>query len=232
EEFRIEKDSLSYSYLVQANPFQRVDYGRIQPFLDSPAITIQKIQAGEIEAGPLLANISLSQNLMRLHQFDVNLFAGHVVGQFYLDTSPSAWRVGVLSRMTGVDLRKMFPNNSYIQSTGYSPVNMRIAFEFDVHEKLVEGRIDISKIKQDQLLQLIELIDPDHIDTQLSSLRSALGLAHPESVQIEMARGLMNLEVALSALPKPVRVSGIPLSAMMQQFSEDLLQVEAQFPVH
>ena len=232
EELRLNNDNLSYAYLMQANPFQRVDFGRIQPFLDVPAISIQKIQAGEIEAGPLLANISLTQNLMRLQQFDVKLFDGNVVGQFYLDTTPGSWKVGVLSRMTGVDLRKMFPANTYVQATEYSPINMRVAFEFDVHEKLVEGRIDISKIKRDQLLQLLEFVDPDHLDAQLSSLRSALGLAHPDSVKIEMLQGLMNLEVSLSALPKPIRISGIPLSVMMQQFSSEMLEVEKQFPIH
>jgi len=232
EEFRIKDTNMSYAYLMQANPFQRVDFGRIQPFLDSPAISIQKIKAGEVEAGPLLANISLTQNLMRLQQFDVNLFDGHVVGQFYLDTTPGSWKVGILSRMTGVDLRKMFPANAYVQATEYSPINMRVAFEFDVHEKLVEGRIDISEIKRDQLLQLLEFVDPEHIDEQLASLRSALGLAHPDNVQIEMLQGLMNIEVSLSALPKPVRISGIPLSAIMQQFSEEMLEVEKQFPIH
>ena len=231
EELKLDGEKISFAYLMQADPFQRVDFGRIQPFVDAPSLTIKNIKAGDISAGPLLANISLRQNLFRLQQFDVKLFDGHVAGQFYLDTKPGAWKVGVLSRMTGVDLRQMFRNSPYIQATSHSPVNMRMAFEFDVHEKLVEGRIDISKIERDQLLQLLEIIDPDHIDPQLASLRSALGLAHPEQVNIEMLQGLMNLQVSISALPKPVRITGIPLSAFIQQFSEDILALEAQFPV-
>ena len=231
EELKVNGDQFSYSYLKQTDPFQRVDFGRIQPFVNTPSITIEQILVDDLTAGPMLANMALNQNLFRLQQFDVDLFNGKVAGQFYLDTTPGAWKIGVLSRMTGVDLREMFKNNPYIQDTAYSPVNMRMAFEFNVHKKLVEGQIDISKIKRDQLLQLLEVVDPDHVDTQIASLRSALGLAHPKQVKIEMQQGLMNIQVAINTLPAPIKITGIPLSAMLQQFSEDILEVEKQFPV-
>ena len=232
EEFTLDKDVLKYAYIKQANPFQRVDFSRIQPFLNAPALSIEKIITPDLEAGPIQTNISIQQNLVNLQKFNVNLFDGHVAGQFYLDTAPGAWKLGLLSRMTGVDLRKMFPNNTFIQSTEYSPVNLRVAFVFDIHQKLVEGRIDVGQIKRDQLLQLIEFIDPEHVDTQLASVRSALAIAHPEEVVIQMQKGLMDLEVGITALPKPIKVSGIPLSVMLQQFSEDILAIEKDFPVH
>jgi hypothetical protein len=41
----------------------------------------------------------------------------------------------------------------------------------------------------------------------------------------------MNLEVAISALPKPLRVRGLPLSPLIRHFGGEVLQKLEQVPL-
>lgn len=221
--------NVSFGYLLTPDPFQRVDYNRIEPYLnDQEQITIEALQLGDVKIGPLQATVPIKQNLIRLQQFNLKLLGGHVAGQFYLNTTPGAWSVGLLSRVTQVDIRRMLQDGDRFEA---APISARTALEFDLAQRLLQGRIDITDISQAQLLQLLELMDPNHVDEQLGQVRSALGFAHPERVAIHMDRGLLDLGVSLSLLSAPLEVRGLPLSPLIQKFAGELLDKLDQLPL-
>lgn len=231
EEILVENERVKFRYLLNPNPFQRVDFTRVQPYLNTSSISIDKIIIGDKQLGPVLASVMLKQNMFSLQQFDVDLFSGHSAGQFYLDVRPGGWKTGLLSRITNLDVRQMLSKESKMRNSSLSPINSRTAFEFDIHKRLMEGEIVVSQISRDQLLQLLDVIDPSHEDEQMAQLRKGLRFSHPESVQVDMARGLMNLKVEVAGLPKAIKVTGLPLTPMIQQFASEALESIDKLPL-
>ena len=45
---------------------------------------------------------------------------------------------------------------------------MRTAIEFDMRKSLMEGQIDIVEIGKEQLFDILDFLDPDHINENLS----------------------------------------------------------------
>lgn len=223
EELLWDGETLGFRYLIPADPFQRVDYSRVQPYLNSHTLRFDSVVASDLESGQGLAGISLKQNLFRLQPFDLDLFGGHISGQLYFDATPKAWQFGFLSRMNDVDLRQLLPADSPLQSDQLSPVSARAAITFDIQQRLMEGQIDVTKIDRAQLLQMLEIIDPDYEDPQLATVRSALRVAYPQWIKINMQSGLMDLQVKVSALPTPINVRNLPLTPLINHFGEDTL---------
>jgi len=223
EELLISPGKIDFRYLIQHDPFQRVDFTRIQPYLDNPALQMESLTVADMTLGPMLSIMQLKQNIFQLQRLDLELFGGHLTGQFYLDASPGGWKIGLLSRISQLDPRQLLKADAQQKAGIYSPVSVRTAIDFDVHKRLLQGRIDISEISREQLLQLLEVVDPKHEDEQLAHVRTALQLAYPEGVSVVMKQGLMDLSVELSALPKPIEVKGLPLTPLIQVFAGDIL---------
>lgn len=230
EDMILHKDgNISFEYLLKTNPFQRVDFNKIEPYLNNQEkLSIKTIKLDHTTIGPMQAMIPIQQNLIELQQFNLKLFGGHVVGQVYLNTTPKHWSFGLLVRATHIDLRKALQDKKHFTS---SPISARIAMEFDFSKRLLEGEINISDIDQSQLLQLLELIDPEHQDAQISQLRDALRYAYPESVTIKMNSGLLNLSVSLSLISNPITIRGVPLSPLIERFSSKILNKVNNLPL-
>lgn len=221
-----------FVYRVNADPFQRVDFDRIQPYLDERVtLRLEGLQAGEQHLGPLLANISLEQNLLRLSRLDLDLFGGHLAAGLYLDASPGAWGLGFIVRISQVDLRPLLPERSDLSQADYAPISARAALDFDLAQLLLEGRVDITDISRVQLLQIMDVIDPGHEDNQLAQLRSALRFSYPQRVTIIMRHSLMDMAVKLAGLGAPVRVRGLPLSSLLQRFVGDYIRMLDNLPL-
>jgi hypothetical protein len=225
-------EQLKFRYLVDIDPFQRVHFSRIEPYLNAPhTLQFERVTARDKTLGPGSASVLLKQNVLRVQQLDLDLFGGHLTGELYLDVRPGALKMGLLSRVSQLDPRKLLPPTATRVQTAYAPINARTAITFDVTQRLLEGRIDITKISREQLFQLLEIADPDYQDEQLARIRTALRIAYPQRVSVEMEQGLMNLEVAISALPKPLRVRGLPLSPLIRHFGGEVLQKLEQVPL-
>jgi hypothetical protein len=225
-------EQLKFRYLVDIDPFQRVHFSRIEPYLNGPhTLQFERVTTRDKTLGPGSASVLLKQNVLRLQQLDLDLFGGHLTGELYLDVRPGAWKMGLLSRVSQLDPRKLLPPTATRAQTAYAPINARTAITFDVTQRLLEGRIDITQISREQLFQLLEIVDPDYQDEQLARIRTALRIAYPQRVSVDMEQGLMNLEVAISALPKPLRVRGLPLSPLIRHFGGEVLQKLEQVPL-
>lgn len=230
EELRLSSDNkLSFLHLLTSEAFQRVDFNQIEPYLaNSTGFTLTKVKLGDLEIGPLQATFNVKQNLIELPQFGLKLLAGDLAGQFYLDLTPKAWRLGLLSRITQLDLRQLLPKKV---TSDYAPISARTALEFDFNQRLLAGRMDITDITRSQLLQLLELVDPEYLDPQINTVRSALRLAHPQWISAVMQNGLMDLTFSLSLFNEPLRAHGLPLSPIIERFGEEALLLPDQLPL-
>ncbi len=230
EELRLSPENkLSFFYLLESEAFERVDFNQIEPYLaGKKGFTFTKLKVRDLEVGPLQAMFNIKQNLIELPQFSLQLFAGNLAGHFYLDVTPKAWRLGLLSRISQLDLRLLLPKQA---TSDYTPISLRTALEFDFNQRLLAGRMDISDITRSQLLQLLELVDPEHLDPQINTVRSALRLAHPQWISAVMQNGLMDLTFSLSLFDEPLRAHGLPLSPIIERFGEEALLLPDQLPL-
>ncbi|GLR65178.1 hypothetical protein [Marinospirillum insulare] len=230
EELKLSPDAkLSFFYLLKPEAFERVDFNQIEPYLaGNQGFSFKKLQVGDLAVGPLQARFKVRQNLIELPQFSLQLLAGNLAGRFYLDTTPKAWRLGLLSRISQLDLRLLLPKRA---TSDYAPISARTALEFDFNRRLLAGRIDITDITRSQLLQLLELVDPNYLDPQINNVRSALRLAHPQWISVVMQNGLMDLTFGLSLFSDPLRAHGLPLSPIIERFGEEALLLPNQLPL-
>src|SRR5262249_2209626 len=111
EDFKLLPDkTLRLTYLFDENPFKRVDFTKISPFLDeNSSLRIQKIVYKDKAVGPLRANASLEQNLLMLDRLDVQLLDGVLTGQAFVDVYPSAYRLGLNGRLNNINLTQLLP---------------------------------------------------------------------------------------------------------------------------
>lgn len=223
-------ERLSFRYLLRPDAFQRVDFNRVEPWLDGRQdFRIAQMRLEDLTLGPLEATLPIKQNLIQLQDFSLAALGGEVAGQFYLDINPAGWRLGLLSRVSRIDLRQLLPET--LAATRYAPVNARTAIEFDFSQRLVEGRVDLTDINRIQLLQILDIIDPDHRDPQLATARSGLRATHPRWVRVEMQNGLMDLTLSLSLFRDPIQVRNLPLSPLIERFAEEALLLPELLPL-
>ncbi|MDH5545219.1 MAG: hypothetical protein OEZ43_06480 [Gammaproteobacteria bacterium] len=231
EELILGDEYVQFRYVDEIDPFQRVDYNAFQPFVDSDHLKIDQIHIDNLDIGPMHAQSSIKQNLIRFPDFNLKIFDGFVTGQLFFDARPGNWKFGLLSRVSNVDPRFLLDPKSRMKQSERSPVNARTAVLFDFNRRLLEGRINVSDINKQQLLQLIEFIDPNHEDEQLALVRKAVRTAHPEWVSIDMSQGLMNLQVKMSLIPTPIEIRRLPLSGLIQQYAGDTLDEFRTIPL-
>ncbi len=220
-----------FRYVIPVDPFARVDFTRVQPYLNTPVLSLERVAVADKTVGPGQFALSIKQNLLQLQHFDLDLFGGHMAGQIYLDTTAGNWKLGLLSRLTDIDSRQLLAADSSGRKSEVAPVNARAALELDVRQRLLQGRLDITRIGRVQLLHLLELVDPEYKDEQLASVRTALQVANPTRVAVDMKRGLMDIDVALSGLPRPVQAKGLPLTPLLQNYAGDYFQLLEKIPL-
>ncbi|MDX1810807.1 MAG: hypothetical protein R3240_02595 [Gammaproteobacteria bacterium] len=223
EELIMKDNQFAFSYLLDTDPFQRVDFSRIQPYLNAENILkFENIHFGNISVGPGMLNMALKQNLLQIQRMDMDAYDGQVLAQFNLDMRPGEQSFGLLSRIKGLDTGKLLGTNVQAKSKQKGVLTTRSAINFKLADRLMEGNIDVSEINQSLLLQFLEFADPDHKDEQIETVRSALRFSYPESVSVEMLSGLMNISVSISSLPAPLKIRGLPLTPLIQQQAEEL----------
>lgn len=236
-------NKLRFRYLLTPEAFERVDFSQIEPFLNPTGnfsfsqLTVKEEGANLVSLGPLEAKLALEQNLVELPYFSLVALDGNLAGQFYFDLNPQGWRLGLLSRITQLDLRQLLANSANTKtsnknnSSKHAPVSARTAVEFDFNQRLLTGRIDITDINRPQLLQLLELVDPEYTDPQINQVRTALRFAHPQWLSVQMQNGLMNLDFGLSLFSQPLRAHGLPLSPIIERFGEAALALPDELPL-
>jgi|GEM_PF-2725558 len=231
ELYLTEDGALDFRYLLTADPFQRTDFARIEPYLSgSNTLQIAQIDWQTHAIGPLVMELPVTQNLIRLQQFQLALFGGYITGQWYLDLTPGSWQSGLLARVGGIDLRQLLPPE-LAAGAAHLPLSGRCALQFDPQRRLLEGRIDINDISRVQLLQLLDVLDPQRQDESFAQVRGLLRWAEPQQVALTMAGGLLDLSLTLAELATPITLRAIPLTPLLERYAGRWFDQLQQLPL-
>lgn len=234
----LEDNTFSWTHEIDDNPFHRVDALRIRPFLDAeaPNLRIEKITVSNKSVGPLRAKISVQQNLMQIEDIDLSLFDGVYTGQCFVDLRPENFRVGFLGRLTNLDVNQIPPPPEVVAppdaGSGTNLLSARIATVFELERTLLEGRVDVTKIGQRQVLGLINILDPQSRDAQLNKARLGLQVAYPTYVGLQMNQGLLDFKLDIGgAVTTSVTARQLPLTALIAPYAADVRTFLKELPL-
>lgn len=222
--------SIRWSYLISDNPFKRVDTSKFTPLTaDDSLFTADHLSVLGRKFGPLRARVSLKQNMLNIDKLDADLFEGVLAGQAYVDIQPSKFTTGIQGRITKL-------NTSLLAKTEKrqppAPLSARMSLMVDLSRSLIEGRADVTEIGKNQLLALIDVLDPDGTDALLNKARLGLGVGYPRYVGLMMQNGFLDLSVALGgAVEQNIDISNLPLSPIVNAKTQDIVKVMREVPI-
>ncbi len=225
---KLESDNkFHFTNLISKNPFQRVDFNAIRPYLlENSNVNFRSFRWRNFELGPFLGQMSLEQNLLNLPYFSLGMFGGDLIGELLVDTYPNHLKIGILARFTNIDPAKMVTvGKAAQQKYEASKISGSVNFVFDIRKRLLEGRLSITEIGSQQLLRLIDVLDPDFEDEDLNSLRQLLSIGYPERVIVKMQEGLMDIgvDVIVAGVSKHQDIFAVPLSPMIESNVGELI---------
>ena len=228
-------DGFEFSELITQNPFERVDFERVRPLLQSSApLKVAKISWEDREYGPLVGYFALKQNMALAHQFDLDFGKGRVYGELFVDALPSNLQVGSLSRVTSLDLTEVLPSRFLKRlPVAERKISARSGFVVNLNKSTMDGRIDVTEIGSAQLLALINVLDPNYEDEKFNKLRTALQLGAPTSVGLSFNEGFMNMDVGLSILGinQNQSLRGIPISSLLAKGTKEIVEQSQKGPL-
>jgi hypothetical protein len=210
-----EGETIRLARIETPNAFERVDFERIQPYLlESQKLSLLEIQYEDRKIGPFFGFLSVYQNLISVNQFNLKMGSeGRAYGEFYVDANPAQLQMGILSRLTGLDLDEVLPSRMLKKSpSGSKQVSGRTGLVMNLTKNSVEGRIDITEIGGSQLVTLMRALDPKGKDEKINRAATALGIAYPTFVGMVFNNGQLDMKVDMS-LPAPsMTIRGIPIA--------------------
>ena len=236
EHFVQDLRKIRFSELITQNAFERVNFERLRPLLQSTdQISIQKIHWQEKVYGPLIGFVSIRQNMLLLHEFNLDLgSAGSLYGEMFFDAYPKNLQFGLLSRVTGVDLAQVLPQKFLKKiPEGDKTISARTGFIFSINKAVLDGRIDITQIGSAQLITLINVLDPQFQDDKMNKMRSLLELGYPTAVAMNFNQGYLDLNVALNVLgiSQDESLRSIPLSGFLLKPTAEIVSASQKGPL-
>ncbi len=222
--------SLRWSYLIRDNPFKRVDTSKFVPLtLDDSLLTIVELNALEKKFGPLRARVSLQQNMLTIDKLDAEIFDGVLAGQGFVDIQPSRLLAGLQGRVTKLNTALL---SSKPEKMPPAPLSARLALIVDLAKALVEGRVDVTEIGRNQLLALMDVLDPSGSDSLLNKARLALAIGYPRYVGMQMQQGFLDLDIGLGGvLEQQFKISNLPLTPIINAKTQDLVKTMREVPI-
>ena len=210
------KGKIGFLYLNSQNPFVRVDYESVEPYVGNPTVlAIEKVRFKHIELGPIVENFEVRQNLVYLNDFKADLLGGSALGRLYFDLHPERLQLGFLGRFSNLQ-PELLKEPGRRQKGEKAVLSGRMGTSFDIRQRLAAGRIDITAIGKQQLMSLLDVLDPEYKDSQIGMARRGIQVAYPRFVAISMNQGLMDLTIGLGGIiSKDIVIRSIPLSALI-----------------
>ncbi len=226
EELQIQDGRVGFLYLNTMNPFARVDYDSLEPYVsERPALSLEQLRYKHIVAGPFNQNFEVRQNLILLNELKIDLLQGSALGRYYLDLHPDRLQLGFLGRFSGIQSELLKEPSKRSPPKDWAALSGRMAVNFDIRKRLATGRLDLTEIGQRQLMSLLDVLDPEYKDEQMVMARRALRVSYPQGVAISMEQGLMDLGINLGGvISKDIFIRSIPLTGLINAKAGEALQ--------
>ncbi|MFZ9519016.1 MAG: hypothetical protein ACO3A4_00920 [Silvanigrellaceae bacterium] len=222
--------SLKWTYLIQDNPFKRVDASKFVPMLNEDSLlVIEQLSALDKKFGPLRGRFSLKQNMLSIDKLDADVFEGVLAGQGFVDIQPSRLVAGLQGRVTKLNTALLAAKPDLAKP---APLSARLAMDVDLSKSLVEGRVDVTEIGKNQLLAMMDVLDPTGADPLLNKARLALAVGYPTYVGLQMLQGFLDLDVGIGGVvSQRFAIPHLPLTPIINAKTQDLVKTMREVPI-
>jgi hypothetical protein len=222
--------SLRWSYLIQDNPFKRVDASKFVPLMSEDSfLVIDELNAIEKKFGPLRGRFSLKQNMLTIDRLDADVFEGVLAGQGFVDIQPTRLMAGLQGRVTKLNTALLAAKP---EKATPAPLSARMALVVDLSKSLVEGRVDVTEIGKNQLLAMTDVLDPTGADAMLNKARLALSAGYPTYVGMQMQQGFLDLDIGLGGIvSQQIKIPNLPLTPIINAKTQDIVKTLREVPI-
>lgn len=201
-------------------------------------ISINKLTLGPLPIHHLSAHIGFQEHTLRIQNLAMNLLEGGIGGNVALALgSPLRLTAGI--EIANLNINELLKKKDQI--SGDSRIAATLAIDTRLQEET--GAIDLSRltcqinithIGKEALDRLLVFLDPEGSNPTLSNARAQLKLANPSQVNIDIARGQLNLVIEFQGSLLPTfTLKRIPIAKMkhVEKLTAAIPNWEALIPV-
>ncbi len=185
------------------------------------SLSIDLLDIGFLSVSNFSANVLFDQDAFKIQNLAMNLLDGGLGGNIIV-TGGKAFGVAGHFEAAHLDLNQLLDDK--LKISGDSLVDATIGLSVFFEE--TTGALDLSRtdmtlfithIGREAVDRLLVFLDPEGSNPTLVSARSQITLANPSEVSIELARGMLSLEILFSeGLIPPFRLNRIPIGKVKQ----------------
>lgn len=185
------------------------------------SLNIERLDLGLISVSNFSANILFDQDAFKVQNLAMNLLNGGVGGNIIV-TGGKAFGVAGRFEAAHLDLNQLLDDTQHIvgDSLVDATIGLSVFFEQETGAldlSRTEVKLFITHIGQEAVDRLLVLLDPEGSNPTLVSARSQIKLANPSKVSLQLARGMLSVEILFSeGLLQPFRLNRIPIGKIKQ----------------
>ena len=159
EDLAISENGVKFKSLKGRDPFLRVDYSQLEPYLIDDDVLSSQTTIIDHRAWTIYRKCRSGAKSIKRFILHMKMFDGMQMGKMYFNFNNEDLKFGLLSRVSGLNMGALSNKEKDRHRVG-----MRTAIEFDMRKSLMEGQIDIVEIGKEQLFDILDFLDPDHIN--------------------------------------------------------------------
>jgi len=185
------------------------------------SLTIDRLDLGFLTVSNVSANILFDQDAFKVQNLAMNVLNGGVGGNVIV-TGGKAFGLTGRFEAAHLDLNQLLDEKLKISGDSVVDATLGLAVFFEQETGALdlsrtEMRIFITHIGREAVDRLLVFLDPEGSNPTLVSARSQIKLANPSSVSLQLARGMLSLEILFSeGLLQPFRLNRIPIGKIKQ----------------
>lgn len=212
---------------LSANAFGRADFDSFEPLETRlNQLRIARIEFQKKFYGPVILDLKFEQNLLRSGSWTAVVGEGQIEGALQADLSLDNPRMGLLMRAFDVKLEDLLPPTILeAQQKSERGLSFRLGMDWDLGKATAVGRLDWSDINATQVLQLLDVMDPQFENATFNQARMVLAQAYPTRVQVELRGPVADVRISTNVMNLP-EVRNVAISPYLVKANEALYSSE------
>ena len=192
-------------------------------------LTIEHMDLGVLTVSNFATHILFERNAFKIQNLAMNILGGGLGGNFVLTTGKD-FGLSALVEAAQLDLNELLDEELRIKGDSRVDLTTGLTVFFDQQTGALDWSrteldLYITHIGKEALDRLLVFLDPEGSNPTLVAARAQVRLALPGRVTIQMARGMMNLEILFSqGLLSKFKIQRVPVGKikMLQNLTQDV----------
>ncbi|MCZ6799330.1 MAG: AsmA family protein [Nitrospirae bacterium] len=165
-------------------------------------VHIDLIDLGFLSISNFSTHLLFDRNALKVQNLAMNMLGGGIGGNVMVHTG-NEFGVSARLEVARLDLNQLLKENERIKGDSVVDATMGVSLFFEPEQ----GQLDLSRtelnlfithIGKEALDRVLVFLDPEGSSPTLVGARSQIKLANPSNVTIQLARGVMGLEIIFS----------------------------------